>query len=151
MGKSKTYDMTGVQSGGTFEPLPRGRYNLTSSEAVVETSSTGNEMISVTFDVAADQQYAGRKLFDRFVWTDNAMWKIKDVLEKIESPLSEDKSLSLEKLVVLFKRGVNVNVLVAVEPYTDKNGEKKTRNTISDYKAVPKGALPKSTGSTLFK
>jgi len=148
---AKSFNMSEVQGGGTFEPLPRNRYNVKSIEAERATSGSGNEMLKVTFEIFGEH-YEGRKLWDNFVWSETSMWKTKSALEAGESALAEDVNLTIERLEAELNRGISFNTLVTVESYKTKDGENKQRNVMKDFKPIPDGTkVPAGGGTGVFK
>ena len=66
-------------TGGNFEPLPAGDYKLEIEKVEEKTSKAGNPMLNVTFNVVDHEEYEGRKVFDLYVLTEKALWKLKDL------------------------------------------------------------------------
>ena len=66
------------------DPLEPGLYHCRIASAEMGTSSAGNPMIKVTYDVIGDadgnEVPGGRKLWDNLAITEAAMWKIQQVL-----------------------------------------------------------------------
>ena len=66
-------------TGGNFEPIPAGDYVLEIENIEEQVSKAGNNMLNITFNVA-EGEYAGRKIFEFYVLTEKALWKMKDLL-----------------------------------------------------------------------
>lgn len=63
------------------EPLEEGIYDLVVAEAEETTSSNGNPMLKLTFNVGGVD--GDRKLWDNFVLIDKCLWKVKELLDAI--------------------------------------------------------------------
>jgi len=61
-------------TGGNFEPIPAGDYVVEIEKVENRTAKSGNEMLSLTFNVV-EGEYEGRKIFDLYVLTEKALWK----------------------------------------------------------------------------
>lgn len=66
-------------TGGNFEPLPAGDYKLEIEKVEERVSKAGNPMLNMTFNVIDHEKYEGRKVFDLYVLTEKALWKLKDL------------------------------------------------------------------------
>lgn len=95
------------------EPLEEGIYTLTIAKVEETTAkSSGNPMLAVEYDVMGCE---GRKLFDNFVLTDKALWKLKELLDALGMDTSVMVELDPNELV-----GLQVQAKVVQEEY---NGE----------------------------
>lgn len=67
------------------QPLDPGKYQLRISECAEATSSTGNPMLKLTYDVIADNEGesvpGNRKLWDNMSLQANALFRLKDLLD----------------------------------------------------------------------
>lgn len=99
-------DFSGVKS---IEALEEGTYMAT-IEVVEETvaKSSGNPMLKVKYSVDG----TNNKLFDNFVLTDAAMWKLKELLGSLGYDTSEIVDLDVNELV-----GQQVQLIVIQEEY----------------------------------
>ena len=81
--------------GGEFEPIPAGDYLVEIEKCEAKTSSSGNDMLTMTFNVV-EGDYAGRKIFDNYVLTEKALWKLKSLFvalgEDVDGILEFDPS-----------------------------------------------------------
>lgn len=105
------------------EPLEEGVYLVQIAEAVEKTSSTGNPMISVTYDVLSTQDGdtvdGGRKLWDNYSLQAQALFKLKELCGALGIDTTAVVDLELSDLV-----GQQVLVKVIQETY---NGELQNR------------------------
>lgn len=105
------------------EPLEEGKYILTVAEAAEKQSSTGNPMISITYDVNSTidgiEVEGQRKLWDNYSLIDKALFKIKELLDALGYDTSELVALEPTDLV-----GSQVVAQVIQETY---NGEIRNR------------------------
>lgn len=110
------------------EPLPPGTYNCTIVHAEPTTSkSGGNPMIKIRWRVDDDGEFKGRNIFDNLVFSQNALWRVRQVLEALgyakdfngvvnpENLLGESATL---KVTIQAGNGVNPET---GEPYPPRN------------------------------
>jgi hypothetical protein len=95
------------------EPLEEGVYNLTIAKVEEKTSSTGNPMLAIEYDV--NEVEGNRKLFDNYVLIDKCLWKIQELFKALGIDTSEVVTIDPNELV-----GQSVNAKVIQEQY---NGE----------------------------
>lgn len=95
------------------EPLEEGVYSLTIAKAEEGTSSTGNPMLKVEYDV--NNVEGKRKLWDNYVLIDKCLWKIKELFDALGMDTSAMVDLDASELI-----GMQVNAKVIQEVY---NGE----------------------------
>lgn len=105
------------------EPLEEGKYILTIAEAEEKISSTGNPMISITYDVNSTfdgvEVPGQRKLWDNYSLVEKALFKIKELLEALGYDTSELVTMDVTDMV-----GGQVVAQVIQETY---NGEIRNR------------------------
>lgn len=92
------------------EPLDEGIYSLTIAKAEETTSSTGNPMLKLEFDVNGVE--GKRKLWDNYVLIDKCLWKLKELF----SALGIDTE-SIVEMDVAELQGQTVNAKVIQETY----------------------------------
>lgn len=85
------------------EPLEEGLYDLTIAKVEETTSSTGNPMLKVEYDV--DGVEGGRKLWDNYVLIDKCLWKVKELFDAIGVDTSELVEMDVSELVGLQLKG----------------------------------------------
>ena len=107
------------KGGGTFEPIPSGRYNVVVSDAALVKTLEGKDMINITYTVV-DGDQEKRKFFDRAVIAPTSLWKLKTLLTLAESDLAESSDAELEDIVSALK-DVNMSVYVEVTKNEDGN------------------------------
>jgi hypothetical protein len=100
------------------EPLEEGMYNLTVASVEETISSNNNPMLKVEFDVEGVE--GSRKLWDNFVLTPKALWKLKEFFNAMGIDTSEIVEMDVTELA-----GQCVRAKVIQEPY---NGD--IKNTI---------------------
>jgi len=116
-------DFTGVES---FQKCEAGEHVVKIKKAVSEIAkSSGVDMIKVTFEVVKGNS-EGARLFDNFVLSEKALWKLKGFLETVGMEADGKISLDLDKLT-----GRMCIANVKMEEY---NGE--DRPKIADYKKL---------------
>lgn len=92
------------------EPLEEGVYHLRIAKVEETTSSTGNPMLKVEYDVMDVD--GSRKLWDNYVLIDKCLWKIKELFDAIGVDTSELVEVDVTELV-----GMEVNGKVIQETY----------------------------------
>lgn len=92
------------------EPLEEGVYHLRIAKVEETTSSTGNPMLKVEYDVMGVD--GSRKLWDNYVLIDKCLWKIKELFDAIGVDTSELVEMDVTELV-----GMEVNGKVIQETY----------------------------------
>jgi len=93
-------DFTGVQSNDDdFEPLPDGIYNVTVFEVAVKENKakTGN-YLSWQLKVQ-DSGYNNRRLFFNTSLKSQALWKLKQVLNRLAPDMDWGKEFSVEEII----------------------------------------------------
>lgn len=102
------------------EALDEGVYSLIVSEAEETTSSSGNPMISLTFDVQGVD--GNRKIWDNLVLIDKCMWKVKEFFAAIGVDVSSVVTIDVVELIGM---SVNAKIIKTVYQGEDKNEVKK--------------------------
>jgi hypothetical protein len=118
-------DFSEVQ-GGDFEPIPEGDYLVEIEEVKEKESNSGNQMLQMKFNVV-EGEYEGRKIFDNYVLTQKALWKLKNLfvaLEKDVSGIAEFDPKDLE--------GMKFLATVTIEEYQGNEN-----NRIKKHKKAP--------------
>tara|TARA_Y100000034_G_C6852159_1_gene386691 strand:- start:81 stop:509 length:429 start_codon:yes stop_codon:yes gene_type:complete len=109
---------TGKSSGGTFEPLPEGRYNVRVEDSSLTTASTGTQMISTQF-VVTDGDFKGRKLWNNFTLTAKSLVYLYNFLKAAGSTLIDTEDIA-EAEVATAMKGMVASAFV--EPTTTNTG-----------------------------
>lgn len=128
MARKLKVDFTDVES---FVRCEEGEHVVALHEIEEKVSSTGNDMLAVTFKVVKGES-TGATLYDNFVLTDKALWKFKSYLEVVNVKADGKIALDLDKLI-----GKRCSVLVKHEEY---NGQLRAR--IEDYKKIKAAPEP---------
>ncbi len=92
------------------EPLDEGVYGLRIAKVEETTSSTGNPMLKVEYDVTSVD--GGRKLWDNFVMIPKALWKLKELFDALGIDTSEIVEMDIQELV-----GMEIQAKVIQETY----------------------------------
>ena len=111
MGQKLKLDFTGVES---FQRAAEGVHTVKIATAEVKQSQGGNEMIVVAFEVTKGVD-KGARVYDNFVLTDTALWKLKGLLQAIGMKADGKLKLDVDKLV-----GKVCNINVKHEEYDGK-------------------------------
>lgn len=122
MGKKLKLDFTGVES---FVKCEEGKHLVRLKKIEEKTASTGSPMLEAQFEVIKGSS-TGATLYDNFVLTEKALWKLKSYLSVVGMKVDGRVALDLDKLV-----GKQCMVEVGHEEY---NGQTKAR--INDYKKL---------------
>ena len=92
------------------EPLDEGVYDLTIAKIEETTSSTGNPMLKVEYDVNGVE--GQRKLWDNYVLIDKCLWKVKELFDALGVDTSELVEMDVSELL-----GMQVKAKVVQETY----------------------------------
>ena len=92
------------------EPLDEGVYDLTIAKIEETTSSTGNPMLKVEYDV--NDVEGKRKLWDNYVLIDKCLWKVKELFDALGIDTSELVEMDVSELL-----GMQVKAKVIQETY----------------------------------
>ena len=92
------------------EPLEEGIYSLTIAKVEETTSSTGNPMLKVEYNV--NDVEGNRKLWDNYVLIDKVLWKLKELFDALGIDTKSIVEMDVSELV-----GMQVNAKVIQETY----------------------------------
>ena len=121
-------DFSGVES---YLKCAEGEHVAVLKETELKTSEAGNDMISCVFEVVAGSS-AGARVFDNFVLTEKALWRLKTYLEVIGIKADGKLKLDTDKM-----KGKKCIIEVSHEEYKGQ-----TRARISGFKKL--GAAPQT-------
>ena len=93
------------------EPLEEGIYSLTISKVEETTSSTGNPMLKVEFNIL-DEAYSGRKVWGNYVLTEAAMWKVQELFSALGLDTDAILDIDTDDMV-----GMTCNLKIAQREY----------------------------------
>ena len=93
--KKVKVDFTGVES---FNRASEGQHVVKIATAEMRESQGGNDMISVAFEVTKGQD-KGARVFENYPLAENALWKLKGMLQAIGMKCEGKVQLDLDKLV----------------------------------------------------
>lgn len=119
MSKKMKLDFTGVEA---YVKCAEGQHVAKLVEIEETESQAGNDMLSATFQVTKGNS-TGAKLYDNFVLTEKALWKLQSFLNAIGMKADGKIVLDLDKLI-----GKTCIVEVAHEEYDGK-----TRARIQEF------------------
>lgn len=126
MAKKVKIDFTGVQA---YKRCEEGIHTAKLVAIDQGTTQGGDDMLKATFEVTKGESQ-GARVFDNFVLSDKALWKLKLFLTEIGVKSEGKIVLDLEKLV-----GKTVNIDVTHEEY---NGQLRARiNSYTSATAAP--------------
>ncbi len=112
------------------EPLEPGWYHGRIAKVEEKMSSTGKPMLAVEYDVIGTEEGeeipGNRKLFENWVLTDAALWKVQAVFKALDLPTEAIVDLDTEELI-----GMELFLKVVQETY---QGE--VRNQVKACKAI---------------
>lgn len=94
------------------EPLEEGVYRLQIAKVEETTSSTGNPMLKVEYDVLGVE--GNRKVWDNYVLIDKCLWKVKELFDALGVDTSALVEMDVQELV-----GMEVNAKIVQEPYQE--------------------------------
>ena len=119
MAKKMKLDFTGIEA---YVKCAEGQHVVKLTEIEETESQAGNPMLNATFQVVKGAS-TGAKLYDNFVLTEKALWKLQSFLVAVGMKADGKMILDLDKLV-----GKTCIVEVAHEEY-----EGKTRARIQEF------------------
>lgn len=122
MARKKKLDFSNVES---FTRCAEGQHTAKIVEVQENTTQAGDDMLTMVFEVIKGDS-KGAKVFDNFVLTDKALWKLKQLLQVLGVKCDGKIALDLDKLV-----GKICDITVYHEEY---NGKLKAR--IDEYIAL---------------
>ena len=93
--KKVKVDFTGVES---FNRASAGQHVAKIATAEMKTSQGGNDMIAVAFEVTKGQD-KGARVYENYSLSENALWKLKGMLQAIGMKCEGKVQLDLDKLV----------------------------------------------------
>ena len=125
MGKKMKLDFSNVEA---FVKCAEGQHVVKLVEIEETESQAGNDMLNATFKVIKGQS-TGANLYDNFVLTEKALWKLQSFLTAIGMKADGKVVLDLDKLI-----GKTCIVEVAHEEYDGK-----TRARIQEFKKLAAG------------
>lgn len=118
-------DFNNVSDAQDFSPLPPARYLCRVDRVEEARSQAGHEMWNLTLKVENHEKSSGRLIFDRLVFCNEAMSRVKLACSRMGLPTSGVVDLKPSDL-----KGRLVLVDTTVEEYTDREGRSKRRNAV---------------------
>lgn len=122
MARKRKFDMSKVES---FKRCAEGIHTAKIVEVQENTTQAGDDMLTMAFEVIKGDS-KGARVYDNFVLTDKALWKLKQLLQTLGIKCDGKIVLDLDKLV-----GKVCDITVFHEEY---NGKLKAR--IDEYTAI---------------
>jgi len=117
-------NFSNVPDAGEYSPVPAGRYLCTVADIEEDTTRDNDEMWKLKLRVEYGE-YKGRNIYDNMVFSQKAMSRVKLICSRFGIDVSGEVDLQPNLLI-----GREALVDVEVEPYTDKHGQAKERNTV---------------------
>ena len=127
MGKKMKLDFSGIEA---YVRCEEGQHIVKLIEIEETESQAGNDMLNATFQVTKGTS-SGAKLYDNFVLTEKALWKLQSFLTAIGMKADGKVVIDLDKLI-----GKTCIVEVAHEEYDGK-----TRARIQEFKKLSSKAV----------
>lgn len=125
MARKVKVDMTGVES---YSKASEGIHTAKVVEILEKASQGGDDMLQFAFEIIKGDD-KGSRVFESFVLTDKALWKLKSFLQAVGMKADGKLVLDLDKLI---------GKICDIEVFHDEyNGQKRAK--ISDYYKVGKG------------
>ena len=125
MARKRKIDMTGVES---YSKASEGIHTAKVAEILEKTSQGGDDMLQFAFEIIKGDD-KGSRVFESFVLTDKALWKLKSCLQALGMKADGKLVLDLDKLI-----GKICDIEVFHDDY---NGQKRAK--ISDFYKAGKG------------
>lgn len=126
MARKKKLDFSKVES---YTRCSEGQHTAKIVEVQENTTQAGDDMLTMVFEVIKGDS-KGAKVFDNFVLTDKALWKLKQLLQVVGVKCDGKIALDLDKLV-----GKVCDIAVFHEEY---NGKLKAK--IDEYIALKRAS-----------
>jgi hypothetical protein len=114
-----------IDDANIYEPIPAGRYLCELAEIKETATKNGDEMWELKFVVLESGLYENRIIFDRMVFSEKAMPRIKLICSRLG--IDTTRSMDLLPANLLYKR---CYLHVVIEDYTDYEGIQKKRNIV---------------------
>jgi hypothetical protein len=139
----QAFDTESESGSPDFEPLPKGQYVASITDAKVGPLKSGKgQAVQLTWEVEGDK-YAGRLIFDRVIVTHESEKAQKFGRQKFKDIATAcDVTGQVTDLSVL----LNKPCLVSVKIEEDDNGEYPPKNRVTRVKKI--GDKPKANGGT---
>ena len=128
MARKQKIDFTGVES---FNKPAEGTHKAKISKVEETTSSGGNDMFKITFEVTAGES-KGCRVVENYPLIDTALWKLKALLQAIGMKAEGRVQVDLDKM-----EGKTLEIEVFYEEY---NGQDRAK--ISETRKIVKAAEP---------
>ena len=126
MARKRKFDFSNVES---FTRCAEGQHTAKIVEVQENTTQAGDDMLTMAFEVIKGDS-KGARVYDNFVLTDKALWKLKQLLQVVGVKCDGKIALDLDKLI-----GKVCDIAVYHEEY---NGKLKAR--IDEYIALKREA-----------
>jgi hypothetical protein len=140
----RAFDTATEEGSPDFEPLPKGQYVASITDAKVGPLKSGKgQAVQLTWEVEGDSKYAGRLIFDRVIVQHESSAAMKFGRQKFKDICTAVGAAGqITDLSVLLNRPC----LVSVKIETDDSGEYAPKNVVGRVKKV--GDKPKANGGT---
>ena len=130
----QAFDTATEEGSPDFEPLPKGQYVASITDAKVGPLKSGKgQAVQLTWEVEGDSKYAGRKIFDRVIVAHESADAMKFGRQKFKDiAVACGVTEKITDLSVL----LNKPCLVSVKIETDDTGEYPPKNRIARVKKI---------------
>lgn len=127
-----------------YTPIPEGRYLCRLAEIEEAKTQNNDEMWNVRFEVV-EGTHKGRVVFDRMVFSDAAMKRVKLICSRLGINVSGPVNLTPEML-----KGKTCLLTVEIEEYLDEHQKAKKRNVVpfAGYEKADKAAPAQTNGDS---
>ena len=131
---------TGNEKGGTsFDVAPAGRYLAHVYDAEEMTSSKGDEMIKVIWQIA-DGDHEGTRIWDYLVLNDKGLYNVRKCVEALGIEWVKNQPLEIGNNLV--DRSCEVDVKIELYQEKEKNAIKFGGYHATDATQIMKGGVP---------
>jgi len=118
-------DFSKINDANNYEPIPEGKYLCELSEVEEKQTKTGDEMWNLKFAVVYPLLHEGRVIFDRMVFSEKAMSRVKLICSRLG--IETKGIVDLDPKDILHQQ-CYLNLII--EDYTSEEGVQKKRNTV---------------------
>ncbi len=134
------------EKGGTFEPIPSGRYNVKIFNAEIGKTLEQKDVINITYSVISGPMEK-KRFYDKAVITEKSLWKLKTLLTIAGSSLADSTDVELSDIVNALKdKQLSVHVEVTKNDdgnprYQCSNWQKMVTDTSATKPVTPKRSV----------
>jgi hypothetical protein len=135
-----TVTFTGKEEGGkTYEAIPPNRYHAFVLDAEEKTSSKGDPMIQLTFEISSGE-FAGRRIWNYLVLSENNMFFVRKCIEALGIEWTEGKPLDVG--LNLIGKQCLIDVKIELYQGNEKNAIKFGGYHALESTKIMRGSMP---------